>query len=233
MLLSTIALPASGCQRASEVVRFACAAGLRRHVEPTVEQWSRGRSISVQTLYDGSGRLVAQARAGQRFDVFLAADESYLDEISAYSERTRLLTQQARLVCRVREETRITWEDVITGRVRLSLALPETAAISRVCQAAIGETTWSRLSRAAIAHRTNVTDVANDVASLEVADAGLIWNTTWPGDERLATVPAPQLTNAVGQVSIALSDSPTPAGRQLYEALSAQLPGRLRSAVEQ
>src|SRR5206468_6811110 len=56
-----------------------CAAGIKPPVEAVAREYERLYGVRVQLQYGGSGTLLSNLRVAGKGDLFLAADESYLD----------------------------------------------------------------------------------------------------------------------------------------------------------
>lgn len=174
----------------------------------------------VRTLYDGSGRLAAVIALGGGVDLFLAADRSYLDELSVPVDVTPVRGQRLRLV-RSPAAADVTLRALVEGASRVSLPSDEAAAAGRVLRRTIGERAFTALERRAVV-RTTVTEVAADVGKLGAADYGFVWDTTWPEDPSLVEVPAVELSDAVGEVALGRLGGP-PATAGLADAVVAAL----------
>jgi molybdate transport system substrate-binding protein len=69
-------------------------------------------------------------------------------------------------------------KDLMRADVRLSLADPQRAAVSKVVSELLKkDEQWEPLYKKAIIHRETVSEVGNDV-KLAAADAGIVWNAT-------------------------------------------------------
>ena len=194
------------CGRSEQTVWLSCAAGWRSEVAPVVRRLADD-GLDIRTRYQGSGQLAGQHLVGARCDLFLAADARYHDGLDTV-RLIPLREQRAGLLLADGVDPP-RWDDLVDGRVSLSLARPEAAAISRVVRQTVGEERFAALRAAARVERTNVVEAANDAARLNMADAALVWDTTaahYP-DRRFVTLP--ELDGAVGRVQLAvLSDRP-------------------------
>jgi molybdate transport system substrate-binding protein len=86
-----------------------------------------------------------------------------------------------------------TLEDLLRPDVKLALANPEAASISRVSRAALGDT-WKKLAAHATVTKPTVTEVAADV-NLGTTDAGIIWDAVVAQFKDLQAVEVPQLAD--------------------------------------
>ena len=207
----------TGCGRRGDSPTLACAAGWRAIVAPAVRRFERRTGTPVRTLYDGSGRLVSLINLGGGVDLFLAADRSYLDDLRRPAAVTTIRRQRVRCV-RGRDAADVTLRELVDGTARVSLASAEAAAVGRVLRRTIGGAAFESLRRRAVS-RTTVTEVAADVGKLGAADYGFVWDTTWPDDRSLVTVPMPELRDAVGEVAIGRLGEPGSAVAGLEAAI--------------
>ena len=212
----------------SSRITVGCAAGWRASAEPILDdRGTAGDGHDFAVSYGGSGQLAAQAQLGQRFDLLLMADASYLDRLEADGrrwDRIPIATQRAGLLL-APDTPQPTWEDVASGRVRLSLASPKTAAVSRVVERTVGPRTFDAIRRQARVERTNVVEAANDAARLDVAAAALVWDTTAANYPDRRFIPLSALNPAIDPVGeVQLGVRPGDAQlRELAETIAAAL----------
>lgn len=66
-----------------KVVEFTvfCGAMLRPAIEETVERFEKREVSHVNLVYNGDGILIAQMKAGQIPDIYLASDKSFMDQV--------------------------------------------------------------------------------------------------------------------------------------------------------
>ena len=69
-----------GGPSAGPPLRIYCAAGLRLPVEAIAKEYEAAYGTQVQTVFGGSGALVADIRAAGGGDLFIAADRQYILE---------------------------------------------------------------------------------------------------------------------------------------------------------
>ena len=208
LMVGTLSL--ASCQDGRPIVRVMVAAGWRKPVEDHLTTLTATRGLSLRTSYAGSGQLVGAITMGQQADLFLAADASYLDDLATrqpLTGRLPIITQRAGLL--IAPEAAVpTWDDLTSGRTSLSLARPETAAISRRTASELGPTRFEELRRGARIERSNVVEAANDAARLKLTEAALVWNTTAAAYPDRRFVPLEQIeglrTAVLGQVQLGI-----------------------------
>src|SRR5262245_37455857 len=64
---------------ANEPLLVFCAAGLKVPVEAVAREYEKTYGVAVQLQFEGSQSLLAKVEIGRRGDLFIPADDSYLD----------------------------------------------------------------------------------------------------------------------------------------------------------
>ncbi|HWE36519.1 MAG TPA: molybdate ABC transporter substrate-binding protein [Isosphaeraceae bacterium] len=147
MLLS--ALAAGGCGRpgpggAKEPLRVAAASDLQAALPKLVEKYRAAGGGEVKVSFGASGQLAEQVRQGAPFDVFLAANRAYVDELArrgdvrpdsvrAYARGTLVLAVPERLAGAIQ-----TLDDLTKPEVKaIALANPRFAPYGFAGKAAL------------------------------------------------------------------------------------------------
>ncbi len=159
-----------------------CAAGMQPPVEAIAAEYSRRYGVVTQIQYGGSGTLLSSLQIASTGDLYLAADETYL-------ERARDLGLVAEIlpVARMRPVIAVaasnpkgivTIDDLLREDVEVALANPDAASVGKNTKRILTATGhWAALSHHARVFKPTVNDVANDVR-LGAVDAGVIWDAT-------------------------------------------------------
>ena len=165
---------------ATQPVVLFCAASNRSVMEAILADYKTetGREVVVQ--YGPSQALLASLAVSGAADLFLPADDSYLDKArdQGLVEAVFPLAEMAAVVA-VRRGNPLaieTLDDLCTESLRLSMANPDAAAIGMVTRrllTASGE--WNRLAAAVDAFTTTVGEVATAV-KIGAADAGIVYD---------------------------------------------------------
>ncbi|MEQ1858992.1 MAG: molybdate ABC transporter substrate-binding protein [Chthoniobacteraceae bacterium] len=157
-----------------------CAAGLRAPVEAAAQQYQRESGVEVRLQFGGSGTLLSQLRVAKQGDLFIAADDGVLaDARKADLAREVLPLAKQRPVIAVRAgnpKSIKSIDDLLRDDVKLALANPEAASISRVSKAVLGDT-WPKLAARAAVMKPTVTEIIADLA-LGTVDAAIVWDAT-------------------------------------------------------
>ena len=172
-----------------------CAANLRKPVEAIAEQYRKETGVEVQIQPSGSGTLLSQIQVAKRGDIFISADDGTVADATAKNlirEVLPLVVQRPVVVVAKGNPKFVkTIDDLLRADVKLSLADPGAASISRVSKKLLGEK-WDALVKKAVVVKTTVTDVAADV-QLRAADAGIVWDSTVTQFKELEAVELPEL----------------------------------------
>ncbi len=159
-----------------------CAAGLQPPAEAIAREYEQQFGVPVQLQYGGSGTLLSNLRVSGRGDVFLAADESYLDLARSnqlVSETLPIGRMQMAVAVRHGNPKHLrTFADLLRADVRVALANPDAAAVGKILRDLLRRTgDWAALEQHAKVFKPTVSDVANDV-ELGAVDAGVVWDAT-------------------------------------------------------
>src|SRR5690242_14358752 len=65
--------------RPADELTVYCAGGLREPMERIRQAYERQRGVPITVQYGGSNTLLANLKLGQKADLFLPADQSYID----------------------------------------------------------------------------------------------------------------------------------------------------------
>ncbi len=194
-----------------------CAAGIKPPVEATARRYEAEYGAPVHIQYGGSGTLLSNIIVARRGDLYLAADDSYLEiarEKGLVREVIPLATM--RPVIAVREgnpkQIRSIADLISTEGLRISLATPEAAAVGKAVRDALtpgGQ--WEALKQRVKVFKPTVNDVANDL-DIGAADAVIVWDATARQYPEFEMIRVPELDGSVRTISIGiLASSQRPA----------------------
>ena len=162
---------------------FYCAAGMRLPVEQIAKQYQQQYGVEIQLQYGGSNTLLSQLEVSQLGDLYLAADESYLQmaqEKGLVQERLPVAKMSPVIIVPSGNPKQVqSLDDLLRQDVRVSLANPDQAAmgkLTRDCLTGLGK--WEALQgnvQQQGVFKPTVNDVAADV-QLGSVDAGIVWD---------------------------------------------------------
>jgi molybdate transport system substrate-binding protein len=203
-----------------EPVTVYCAAGLRAPLEEVAHAYEVAYGVPVQLRYGGSNTLLSQIEVVKRGDLYLPADDSYVDlarSKSLIAETLPLARMTPVLAVRKGNPKGVRGlEDLLAGRVRIAFADPDQAAVGKLVRESLRKSgQWDTLKSKVTVFHATVNDVANTIKVGSV-DAGIVWDATVRQYADLAIVSAPQLGTRPGHVSACVlrcSSQPTAALR--------------------
>jgi len=203
----------SAPQAGTTTLTVYCAAGLKKPVEAAAAQYRQEAGVEVRLQFGGSGTLLSSLRVAKQGDVYIAADDgSVADARKADLVREVLPVAVQRPVIAVRPgnpKSIRAVSDLLRDDVKVALANPEAASISRVSRAALGET-WEKLAAHAAVMKQTVSEIASDL-NLGAVDAAIIWDSTVT-QFKLEAIPVPELAERQEKASACvLSFSAQPA----------------------
>jgi molybdate transport system substrate-binding protein len=184
-----------------------CAASQQVPLQKIAAQFEKERGIRVMLQFGGTGSLLSQIRLTKKGDIFIAADLGALtDAGDAVKSSVPIVAQKPVIAVKEGNPKQIhLLEDLLRNDVRLALANPETASISRVCRKLLGER-WAALQRKAAVLKPSVVEIASDV-KLGAADAAIVWDTVVM--QGLSAIQTQELSTHSEPVSAALLASST------------------------
>lgn len=155
-----------------------CAAGLRKPVEAAAARYRQEFGVEIRLEFGGSGTLLSSLQVAKQGDLYLAADEGSVADAQkreVIQDVVPIAIQRPVIAVRAGNPKNIhTIADLLRDDVKVALANPEAASISRVSKAVLGET-WDKLANHAAVMKPTVSEVAADL-SLGAVDAAVIWD---------------------------------------------------------
>ncbi len=173
-----------------------CAAGLKKPVEAIAQQYQREAGVEVRLQYGGSGTLLSQLRVAKQGDLFIAADDGVVadaQKADVIREVLPLAKQKPVIAVRAGNPKGIkSVADLLRDDVKVALANPEAASISRVSKVVLGDT-WTKLAARAAVMKPTVTEIAADLA-LGTVDAAIVWDSIVTQFKGTQAVEVPELS---------------------------------------
>lgn len=171
-----------------------CAAGLQKPIDALIALFKTKHPEAIfETIYGGSGTLLAQIPLNPSADLFVAADDYYMDQI----EEKGLLTRAERIA--VMTPALVTpagnpkqlqrFEDLAREGLRVGLGDARAAAIGRTSEALfIRLNMWPQVQKNVVITAGTVDQLAIQVSSGGL-DAAVLWDATaWQFRDRLDIV---------------------------------------------
>ncbi len=179
-----------------------------------------GRRVVIQ--YGSSQSLLSQIEVSGTGDLYLPADDSYL-ELGRDKHLITEVIDIAKMHCGIvvakgNPKGINEFSDLFAADVRLVQANPDAAAVAKLTKQITTKLgLWDQLDKATAAYRTTVTDVANDVL-VGAADAGIVYDAVLHTYPNLQLVEVPELAEGVSQVSVGVISSTTQPSAALHFA---------------
>jgi len=190
-----------------------CAAGMRYPMEKIAADYEEEFGVRVNLHYAGSNTLLSQIKTGQEGDLFLAADESYI-ELARDEDlvKEKLYVANIRPVIAVHKDNKTvrSIDDLAKPEHRVALGNPSAAAIGKKVKKLLTKTgKWQSVESNVTKNgvfKPTVNEVANDV-KLNVVDAGIVWDSTVEQYAELKAVRVPELDAGQSLVSFGVMTS--------------------------
>ena len=228
----------SGCgdrsQDGENALLLYCAAGMRRPVDEAVKKYQQVYGVRIDVQYGGSGTLLSSLQVAKRGDLYLAADNSYIEKA-----REKGLVAEALPLAHLKPVVAVargnpagvaTLQHLLSPKLRVALANPDAAAIGRITKKVAGRLgVWEQLKANAKVFKPTVTDLVNDIV-LGTVDAAVVWDATANQYGEVDAVVVPSLAQEEWQVTIGVltaSKQPTESLR-LARYLAARDRGLIR-----
>lgn len=191
-----------------ETIFLYCAAGLKPAVAEIALEYSQKYNVDVQVQYGGSGTLLSNIRVAKRGDLYLAADQSYIQNARDYdliNEDQPVAFLKPVIAAKKGNPKNVTsLQDLLRDDVNVAIANPDAASIGRLTEKMFTNFgLWEKLQKNIKVFKPTVNDVANDI-KIGSIDAGIIWDATgnqYPGIENISL---PQFENYREQVTLAV-----------------------------
>lgn len=197
---------------ASAEIQVFVAASNRAVIEEISRNYTRETGQRVVLQFGASQTLLTQMEIGRSGDLFLPADDSYLDvanEKGLIDDIFPIATMRIGLAVKKGNPRDIRGLDSLLQPsslsrpgVRLVQATPDAAAIGKLTREVLlplGR--WPDIERCTMAFRANVNEVANDIR-LGVADTGFIYDAMLSTYPDLEWIELPEFRETVSHVSI-------------------------------
>ena len=183
-----------------------CAASNRSVMEKIRLAYEQETGQSVQVQYGASQSLLASIEIAGQADLYIPADDSYLQLARSKSLLTEVYPlAQMRVILAVRKgnpKQIQSLKDLVRDDVRLVQANPDAAAVGKLTREALQKTgEWSEIDQATKAYGVSVTDVANDL-KLGSADAGFIYDVMLKTYLDLEAIAVPQIAEVTAFVAV-------------------------------
>ena len=187
-----------------------CAAGIRPPVEAAAKAYEKAYGVQVQIQEGNSGGLLAQIEVAKKGDLFLPADESFIQ-----LARGKGLVAEAIPLARMRMVLAVkpgnpkklqALQDLLREDVQFAVANPE-AAVGKFTQRFLEQAgLWDRIKAKAKVFKPTVTELAMDVKESAGIDASLLWDAT-ARQFGLETLEVPEFKGAASHVTLGVLTS--------------------------
>ena len=188
-----------------------CAAGVKPAIFPLAQAFEAEYGQEVQLMYGGSGTLLSNLQVSQQGDLYIAADQSYLDiaaEQELIAETMPLAWQRPVIaVAKGNPKNIKSLADLKRADIRVALGNPDAASIGKQTKTVLeGAGLWAAVKAQVEQNgvfKPTVPEVANDV-KLGAVDAGVIWDATVAQYAELEAVHVPEFDAVRKQISVAV-----------------------------
>ena len=212
----------SGPGQDGQVVRVACAAGIKPPVLAAAQQYEDRYGVSIELMYGGSATLLGGLEMkSDAADLYIAADDAYIEmgrERGLLAESIPLAQLTPVIAVQSGNPKSISSLDDLLTRsdLRIGMANPDAAAVGRATKELLSKTgTWPALEERITVYKPTVVECANDLA-LGSLDACILWDATVAQYDTLEAIAIPELSQGSRTIAVAVvatTPSPTEALR--------------------
>lgn len=205
--------PNSGGGSSQPLVLY-CAAGIRAPVEAVAAEYEREYGVPIQLQYGGSNTLLNQIQVAKTGDLYLAADDSYIQlarEKGLVKEGIPLAWMRPVIAVKKGNPKNIRGiDDLLRDDVTTALGNPDQAAIGKKTRKLLVQSGhWERVEKRVTetgVFQPTVPEVANNV-KIGGVDAGIIWDSTAAQYPELEAVTTPELDGGLVNITIGVMTS--------------------------
>jgi len=184
MLLFSNCSRESGAVPRTELMLF-CGAGLRDVMEPLIDSFEVREPVTVQTSYDGSGKLLAQISVINQGDVFIPGEEFYMQKAL---EKGLVLKEPIDTVCyfipvlfvqKGNPKAIYRLSDLTRAGLRVGLGDERATAVGKICADMLRRAgvDSAAIARTVVLRAGTVSELGAAVQLLTV-DAVVVWEST-------------------------------------------------------
>ena len=188
---------------------FFCAASNRAVMEKIVADYTREFSREIEIQYGGSQTLLAQLEVTGTGDLYLPADDSYLNmarEMELVAEILPIAKMEVVVAVKKGNPKSIqNFDDLLRDDVKLVQANPDATAVGKVTRQMLTESgQWESLDKNTTGYRTTVTEAANDLL-IGAADAAIVYDAVLHTYPDLEYVQLPEFSAGKSQVAMGVT----------------------------
>lgn len=200
----------SGSTNDDELFMFA-AAGSRSSVEEVAKKYEEEYGVKVRVQYGGSNTLLSQIEVSGSGDLFLAADDSYIQlaqEKGLVAEQLPIAQQRPVIIVPEGNPKGIqSIDDLLREDVRVAVGNPDQTAIGKLMRKLLTDCgQWKKLEEHVQVMKPTVNDVANDV-TIGSVDAGIVWDTAAALHPKLEAITTPELNAGTAHITLGVLTS--------------------------
>ena len=199
-------------EQPQELVLY-CAAGMRYPMQEIIQQYREQYGVEISAQFQGSNTLLAQIEVNKTGDLYLAADDSYIQlarDKGLAVESISLAKMKPVIVVHKDNKTIQGLDDLLSPQHRVALGNPDAAAVGKKTRKLLRKSGhWERLNENVTKRgvfKPTVNEVANDI-KLGSVDAGVIWDAVAVQFKELKQIPCPELDAGEAEIQICVLKS--------------------------
>lgn len=217
-----------------------CAAGTRPAMKDIVAQYEDEFDVEINIQYQGSNTLLSQIEAAPTGDIYIAADDSYIDlaiERGLVKETVPIARQRPIIAVQKGNPMNITGiDDLLKPDIYTGVGNPDQAAVGKVTRKLLKASGhWGKLEARVETdgvYKPTVPEVANDVV-LGHMHAAIIWDATINNyKDKLEAIRVPELDAGTADITIGVLTSTEVPPRALHFARYVAAPTKGQAILE-
>src|SRR5258706_1222006 len=181
-----------------------CAAGLKVPVEAVARDYERSTGLRVELTFGGSQTLLANIALSGLGDIFIPADDSYIELAREKNLVTTVLpiAEMTAVLLMPKDQKMTSLSDLLKSDLTIAQANPDAAAIGKLVREKLPKATWEALRTRTAVFTATVTEAANAV-KIGSVQAAFIWDAMAQQYPALKTVHLPELDPVKARVALA------------------------------
>jgi len=182
-----------------------CAASLKPPLEAAARDYQKQYGVQIELTFGGSQTLLANVALSRLGDLYIPADDSYIDlarEKKLVGEVLPLAEMTAILIT-AKDHKVESLSDLIKSNLTIAQANPDAAAIGKLVREKLPAGKWEALRKRTSVFTATVTEAANDV-KLGAVQAAIIWDAMSPQYAELNLVHLPELEPIKAKIAVAV-----------------------------
>jgi len=182
-----------------------CAASVKPPLEASSREYQKRYGVQIDLSFGGSQTLLANVALSGLGDLYIPADDSYIDlaRQKGFISEVLPLAEMTAILATAKSQKIESLADLIKSNLTIAQANPDAAAIGKLVRNKLPSVQWEALRMRTSVFTASVTEAANDV-KLGAVQAAVIWDAMSPQYADLKLVHLPELEPVKAKIALAV-----------------------------